>query len=51
MALYVLKDVIFCAFGMNVDIKVADKSRRDRRKEARLEKNKKKFTSWVDHQV
>lgn len=33
-----------------MDVKIADKSRRERRKEARLEKNKKKFTSWVDHQ-
>ncbi|KAL1833356.1 hypothetical protein DCAR_0103447 [Daucus carota subsp. sativus] len=33
-----------------MDVKIADKSRRARRKEARLEKNKKKFSSWVDHQ-
>ncbi|KAK1370492.1 nucleolar MIF4G domain-containing protein 1 [Heracleum sosnowskyi] len=33
-----------------MDVKIADKSRRERRKEARLEKNKKKFSSWVDHQ-
>ncbi|KAG9160417.1 hypothetical protein Leryth_008809 [Lithospermum erythrorhizon] len=30
--------------------KANDKSRRERRKEARLEKNKKKFNSWVQHQ-
>ncbi|KAL8109590.1 uncharacterized protein LOC141671887 [Apium graveolens] len=33
-----------------MDVKVADKSRRERRKEARLEKKNKKFSSWVDHQ-
>ncbi|XP_011094159.1 nucleolar MIF4G domain-containing protein 1 isoform X1 [Sesamum indicum] len=30
--------------------KPSDKSRRERRKEARLAKNKKKFDSWVQHQ-
>ncbi|KAG8376867.1 hypothetical protein BUALT_Bualt09G0108700 [Buddleja alternifolia] len=30
--------------------KSSDKSRRERRKEARLAKNKKKFDSWVQHQ-
>ncbi|KAK1369267.1 hypothetical protein POM88_035359 [Heracleum sosnowskyi] len=36
--------------GFGPVYKIADKSRRERRKEARLEKNKKKFSSWVDHQ-
>lgn len=41
----------FFTFDMDADSKSGDKSRRERRKEARLEKNKKKFDSWVDHQV
>lgn len=35
---------------MDVDDKANEKSRRERRKEARLEKNRKKSTSWLQHQ-
>lgn len=38
-------------FYSAADSKAADKSRRERRKEARIEKNKKKFGSWIQHHV
>ena len=43
--------VILCLWLSSAEKTSGEKSRRERRKEARLAKNKKKFDSWVQHKV